>query len=129
MENPGMVIDTGIFIEFLRKPDKSKTVLKSLPNDAALFVSAVTVYELMMGATGQEKKNDIHILLDGIPVLPFTEEVSINAAEIYHDLRRRNLMMEFRDIFIAASAITFHLPVKTLNLGHFQRIQNLELAS
>ncbi|WP_439557965.1 type II toxin-antitoxin system VapC family toxin [Dyadobacter sp.] len=128
MENSGMVIDTGIFIEFLRKSDKSKTILASLPNDASLFVSAVTVYELMMGATNDEKKNDVRILLDGIPVLPFNEEVSVNAAEIYHNLRRRNLLIEFRDIFIAASAITFHLPVKTLNQGHFQRIENLILA-
>jgi predicted nucleic acid-binding protein len=81
-----------------------------------------------MGATNDDKKNDIRILLDGIPVLPFNEEVSVCAAEIYHSLRRRNQLIEFRDIFIAASAITFHLPVKTLNQGHFQRIENLILA-
>ncbi|MCF2491294.1 PIN domain-containing protein [Dyadobacter sp. CY347] len=46
-----MVVDTGLFIEHLRKSDKSKTTLASLPNDASIFVSAVTVYELMMGAT------------------------------------------------------------------------------
>ncbi|WP_225865676.1 type II toxin-antitoxin system VapC family toxin [Dyadobacter aurulentus] len=124
-----MVIDTGIFIEYLRKADKSRTVLASLPNEASLFVSAVTVYELMIGATSEEKKNDVRLLLDGIPVLPFTEKVAVNAAEIYHQLRRRNQMIEFRDIFIAASAITFHLPVKTLNLEHFQRVENLTVVS
>lgn len=50
------------------------------------------------------------------------------AAEIYHNLRRRNLLIEFRDIFIGATAITFQLPIKTLNLDHFQRIESLELA-
>jgi tRNA(fMet)-specific endonuclease VapC len=122
-----MVIDTSIFIEYLRKQNKSKTILASLPNDASLFVSAVTVYELMMGATDIQKKRDVEILLEGIPVLPFSEEVSIKAAEIYHNLRRRNLMIEFRDIFIGATAITFQLPIKTLNLAHFQRIESLEL--
>jgi tRNA(fMet)-specific endonuclease VapC len=122
-----MVIDTGIFIEYLRKQDKSRTILASLPNDASLFVSAVTVYELMMGATDIQKKRDVEILLEGIPVLPFSEEVSIKAAEIYHNLRRRNLLIEFRDIFIGATAITFQLPIKTLNLAHFQRIESLEL--
>jgi tRNA(fMet)-specific endonuclease VapC len=122
-----MVIDTGIFIEYLRKQDKSRTILASLPNDASLFVSAVTVYELMMGATDIQKKRDVEILLEGIPVLPFSEEVSIKAAEIYHNLRRRNLLIEFRDIFIDATAITFQLPIKTLNLAHFQRIESLEL--
>jgi tRNA(fMet)-specific endonuclease VapC len=122
-----MVIDTGIFIEYLRKQDKSRTVLASLPNDASLFVSAVTVYELMMGATDIQKKRDVEILLDGIPVLPFSEEVSFKAAEIYHNLRRRNLLIEFRDIFIGATAITFQLPIKTLNHAHFQRIESLDL--
>lgn len=112
MESTGLVIDTGIFIEYLRRPEKSKTVLASLPNDASLFVSAVTVYELMMGATNDQKKKDVEILLDGISILPFDEEVSLKAAELYHNLRRRNLMIEFRDIFIAATAIIFQLPSK-----------------
>ncbi|PSL32749.1 type II toxin-antitoxin system VapC family toxin [Dyadobacter jiangsuensis] len=128
MESTGLVIDTGIFIEYLRKPEKSKTILASLPNDASLFVSAVTVYELMMGATNDQKKKDVEILLEGVSVLPFDEEVSVKAAEIYHSLRRRNLMIEFRDIFIAATAIIFQLPIKTLNKDHFQRIEALELA-
>jgi len=107
-----MVIDTGIFIEFLRKRDKSKTILASLPINTSLFVSAVTVYELMMGATDLEKKNDVEILLEGIPVLPFNNEVSLKAAEIYHSLRRRNLMIEFRDIFIASTAIISNYQLK-----------------
>lgn len=122
-----MVIDTSIFIEFLRKRDKSKTILASLPNSTSLFVSAVTVYELMMGATDLQKKNDVAILLEGVPVLPFNNDVSLKAAEIYHNLRRRNQLIEFRDIFIAATAINFQLPIKTLNLEHFQRIETLEL--
>lgn len=128
MESTGLVIDTGIFVEYLRKPEKSKTILASLPNDASLFVSAVTVYELMMGATNDQKKKDVETLLDGISILPFDEEVSLKAADIYHNLRRRNLMIEFRDIFIAATAIIFQLPIKTLNKDHFQRIETLELA-
>lgn len=128
MESTGLVIDTGIFIEYLRKPEKSKTILASLPNDSSLFVSAVTVYELMMGATTDQKKKDVEILLEGISILPFDEEVSLKAAEIYHNLRRRNLIIEFRDIFIAATAIIFQLPIKTLNKDHFQRVEALELA-
>lgn len=128
MESTGLVIDTGIFIEYLRKPEKSKTILASLPNDASLFVSAVTVYELMMGATNDQKKKDVETLLDGISILPFDEEVALKAADIYHNLRRRNQMIEFRDIFIAATAIIFLLPIKTLNKDHFQRIETLELA-
>ncbi len=82
----------------------------------------------MMGATNDQKKKDVEILLEGVSVLPFDEEVSMKAAEIYHNLRRRNLMIEFRDIFIAATALVFQLPIKTLNKDHFQRIETLDLA-
>jgi tRNA(fMet)-specific endonuclease VapC len=127
VENTGMVIDTGIFIEYLRKSDKSKTILASLPNDAFLFVSAVTVYELTMGATDSQKQRDVETLLSGVSILPFPAEVSLKAAEIYHSLRRQNLLIEFRDIFIGATALSFQLPVKTLNQKHFQRIDSLEV--
>jgi len=86
------------------------------------------VYELMMGATNDQKKKDVEVLLEGVSVLPFDEEVSMKASEIYHNLRRRNLMIEFRDIFIAATALVFQLPIKTLNKDHFQRIETLDLA-
>ena len=82
----------------------------------------------MMGATNDQKKKDVEVLLEGVSVLPFDEEVSMKASEIYHNLRRRNLMIEFRDIFIAATALVFQLPIKTLNKDHFQRIETLDLA-
>jgi len=62
-----------------------------------------------------------------LPVLPFDENVSLQAGEIYHFLRRTNKMIEFRDIFIAATCINYNLPLKTLNKKHFQRIKNLRL--
>ena len=45
--------------------------------------------------------------------------------EIYHQLRQVNKMIEFRDIFIAATALVYNLPVKTLNKKHFARISGL----
>jgi len=49
------------------------------------------------------------------------------AAEVYHDLRKRNKMIEFRDLFIAATAIAHDLPVLTLNKKHFERIKGIEI--
>lgn len=36
-------------------------------------------------------------------------------------------MIEFRDIFIAATAIANNLPLLTLNEKHFSRVDNLSL--
>jgi tRNA(fMet)-specific endonuclease VapC len=122
-----MVIDTGIFIEHLRAKDKLNTTLYLLPDHTALFISSVTIYELYMGATTPEKETDAVLLTEDLVVLPFTDAVALKAAQIYHQLRRKNKMIEFRDIFIAATCIIHELPLIILNKKHFNRIEELQL--
>lgn len=55
MECAGMVIDTGIFNQHLRATIKERTVLYNLPTDKELCVLSISVYELYMGATDQQK--------------------------------------------------------------------------
>jgi predicted nucleic acid-binding protein len=122
-----MVVDTSIFIEFLRAKDKKKSELFAIIDSTQIYISSVSLYELLMGATTEEKLSDIKLLTDDLPVLPFDENVSRKAAEIYHQLRLDNKMIEFRDIFIAASCIVYDFPLKTLNKRHFERIKELKL--
>src|ERR1700722_10917097 len=100
-----LVVDTSIFIEYLRAADKRKTILFSIPDDTILFISAVTLYELYIGAVNDEKKKDIRLLTEDIAVLPFNDDVAVQSSVIYHELRKANQMIEFRDIFIAATCI------------------------
>lgn len=123
-----MVIDTSIFIEYLRAKDKRKTILFSIPDEAEIFISAVTLYELYMGATSVEKTQDVRILTEDIVVLPFSDQVAIRASAIYHELKGANQLIEFRDIFIAATCLVYELPLKTTNGKHFGRIKGLVLS-
>ena len=123
-----MVVDTSIFIEFLRKKNKTETVLFSLPENVQLAISSITLYELLMGATNKSKKEDIKLLTEDLLVLPFDRKVAEKSGEIYHQLRKENNMIEFRDIFIAATCLVYQMPVKTLNQKHFKRIANSEIA-
>jgi tRNA(fMet)-specific endonuclease VapC len=75
-----MVVDTGILIEHLRARDKSATTLFRLADEPQLFISAVSLYELYMGATSTEKMQDISRLIRNLTVLPFTDEVALRAA-------------------------------------------------
>lgn len=122
-----MVIDTSVFIEFLRARDKKDTTLYRLPDSIEYSLSSVTLFELYMGATSVEKKNDILLLTDSLSILPFDNEVAIKAGEIYHQLKKENKMIEFRDIFIAATCLIYELPLVTLNTKHFSRIKELSL--
>jgi predicted nucleic acid-binding protein len=122
-----MVIDTGIFIEHLRAKDKTSTTLFRLSDEPELFISAVSLYELYMGATTKEKMEDVKNITEDLSILPFTDEVALKAGEIYHHLRTTNKIIEFRDIFIAATCLTFNLPIATLNKKHFERIDQLRI--
>jgi len=122
-----MVVDTSIFIEYLRAKDKKKSTLFAIADSTQLYISSVTMYELLMGATDENKQKDIKLLTEDLPVLPFDESVSRKAAEIYHQLRLENRMIDFRDIFIAATCFVFELPLKTLNKKHFERIKGLDI--
>jgi len=80
-----------------------------------------------MGATTEEKRSDIRKLTRRITILPFDEDVARCAAGIYQYLRKSNQLIEFRDIFIAATCIAYNYPLKTANTKHFNRIENLRL--
>jgi predicted nucleic acid-binding protein len=80
-----------------------------------------------MGATNEQKRDDVHLLTEDVIVLPFGEEVSIKASEIYHELRSTNKMIEFRDIFIAATCLVYNMSILTTNISHFQRINGLQV--
>jgi len=120
-----MVADTSIFISFLRAKEKAKTKLYLLPDQTELHISTVTLYELLMGATDDVKKEDIRILTQPLTILPLTKPVAEKSAEIYHALRKRSKLIEFRDIFIGATALVHGLPLLTHNAKHFDRIDGL----
>lgn len=122
-----MVVDTGILIEHLRAKDKLSTTLYRILEGTEIYISAVTIYELYMGATTNDKIADVRAITESFTVLPFTNAIAQKAAEIYHDLRLKNQMIEFRDIFIAATCIVNGLPIVTLNKKQFKRIAGLKI--
>jgi tRNA(fMet)-specific endonuclease VapC len=122
-----MVIDTCIFIEHLRAKDRTTTTLYNIPEGEKLFLSAVTLYELHMGAPTADKKQRIEAIIEDLEVLPFTAEVAEKAGQIYHELKRTNSLIEFRDIFIAATCIVYDQPIITSNKKHFKRIEELKI--
>jgi len=127
METKSMVIDSGIFIEYLRAKNKKKTILHNIPNDSEIFISSVTLYELYAGATNERKWDDVTKLTEDLPVLSFTESTAQEAAKIFQKLKKRNQLIEFRDIFIGATAKIYQLPVKTINKKDYTRIEGLKI--
>ncbi|HEY2580514.1 MAG TPA: type II toxin-antitoxin system VapC family toxin [Mucilaginibacter sp.] len=122
-----MVIDTSIIIDHLRSKDKLTSKLYQLSDEPELCISAVSMYELYMGATSKDKEKDIKLVTESLIILPFTNAVALQASKIYHQLKKKNELIEFRDIFIAATCMVNELPIATLNKKHFKRIEGLKI--
>jgi len=129
MEHRKVLIDTSVIIDHLRKRDKPKSMLFTIADRFNLFVSSITVFELYAGATDERKKKDIENIISTAEVIPFSTDIAKEAGELYISLKKENRILEIRDIFIAATAATFNLPIVTLNRDHFERIKKIELLS
>ena len=125
MGNKRILIDTSVIITFLRSKEKSKTSFWKLINEYECCVSSITVFELYAGAIDKTKVNDINKILNFLRVIEFSNETAELASNIYKELRSKNKLIEFRDIFIAATAIQENISISTKNKKHFQRIRNL----
>lgn len=105
-----MIVDTSIVIQYIRTKNKSETILYNLTNQDKISISTVSLYELYIGANSVDKKNDIQLVTRDLVVLPFTYPASLKAAEIFLQLKSKNQLIEFRDIFIAATCLVNNCP-------------------
>ncbi|MGD2090917.1 MAG: type II toxin-antitoxin system VapC family toxin [Candidatus Aminicenantes bacterium] len=126
MENRRVLIDTSVLIDFFRKKNKKKSLLYKIRKTHEIYASSVSEFEFLAGVKGDVVKSLKHFFNE-INVIPFDSNAAAIASSIYKDLKARNLVIEFRDIFIAATAIAKDLPISTLNRNHFERIEELEI--
>ena len=126
MENRGVLIDTSILIDFFRKENKKSSTLYKIQENRTLYASTITEFEFLAGVK-DEKILSLRHFFSRINILPFDSKAAVKASSIFKDLKRKNQIIEFRDIFIAATALANHLPISTLNFVHFKRIKDLEI--
>jgi tRNA(fMet)-specific endonuclease VapC len=122
-------LDTNILIDHKRaKPsEKAKTVLFRLASGHyQLAISTITAYELLRGDNQNEDQYWLQ-MFENLQVLPLDLVVCQTAANVYKNLKRRSLLIEPEDLFIAATALRHGLKLATSNLKHFSRVDGLQL--
>jgi predicted nucleic acid-binding protein len=127
MEAGNLLIDTSIIIDHLRKKNKKKSRYYHIVDKYALFISTITVFELYAGAVNDQKKQDILNILEYVTILPFTTTTAQKSGELYLSLLKENQVIESKDLFIAATALSNGMPLMTLNLKHFERVKELNV--
>ena len=126
MEDRRIVVDTSVVIDHFRKKDKRRSLLYGLARKNTLFLSAISRFEFLVG-TKPDQIDQTKRIVEGFYVLSFNSSAADAACDIARELKAKNKIIEFRDIFIAATAISNGMPLSTLNTGHFERIDGLEL--
>ena len=126
MEDRRILIDTSVVIDHFRKKNKQKSLLYELSKGNKLFLSAISKFEFLVG-TKPSQISQTKKLIEGFFILSFNSNVATVASDIAKKLKKTNRIIEFRDIFIAATAIANDIPLSTLNINHFERIDDLEL--
>ncbi len=66
-------------------------------------------------------------LVSPFEVLPCTPEVSWRYGRLYRYLRENGLLIDANDLWIAATALAFGMPVVTRNEKHFARVPELNV--
>jgi len=127
MAYPRVLTDTSVITDFLRKRNKRNSALWRIRENNACFMSSVTLFELQCGAVTEKHSEDIGKLRKWIGTIPFDNEIAEISSIIYQRLKQEHRLIEFRDIFIAGTAIAENLCVATLNTKHFERIREIDL--
>lgn len=120
------MIDTTVFIDYFRKKNKSNSLFYDVSVHYRIATSAICYFEICAGA----KEKDVEFLntlFQKMNILSFSTAEAKKAAQLYQMLRRNNKLVEFRDLFIAATALFHDLTLVTLNQKHFTRIPGLKI--
>ncbi|MCP5104933.1 MAG: type II toxin-antitoxin system VapC family toxin [bacterium] len=125
MEEALVLCDTNVFINFFNGNEETVNIFKELGVERILIPS-VTVMELYQGMGNKNELRDMKKKIKHYSILHFDSDVSRLAIE-YIDRFSLSHHLQIPDAIIAASAVTFHLPLFTYNVKDFRFIPNIEL--
>ena len=120
-----LLIDTDIFIDYLKGMPPAKAVFRS--RDIDIYCSILTKKELLSktGLKDSERKKIISILRD-LKTISIDPDISLKYSDLlanYHDNR-----LQPPDAIIAATAWSKKLPLLTRNRRHFSYIEEIRLS-
>jgi len=126
LENKRILVDTSLLIEHFRKKKKEDSYLFRISKDYILSLSVISEFEMLVG-TKQHQMSDVKQIIEYFDILMYDSKVAEISASIAIELKAKNKLIDFKDIFIAATAISNNLILATLNYKHFELIPKLEI--
>ena len=128
----GLIVDTNVFISCERRGEPID--LSPWEPSEDVFISAVTVSELLMGvhrADNEARRNRraafVEPIITSLTVLDFTRDVARCHAKLYADLAAQGQLIGAHDLIIAATAMHHNHSLLTDNVHEFSRVPGLKV--
>jgi tRNA(fMet)-specific endonuclease VapC len=117
-----VLADTSVLIDYMRRLQKDQTLMHTLFERSMPVVAAVTEFEFCIGRNAQNTRL-MSSMMAKIPVIPMDTTIAKIAIDVHRTLKQKNALIGTNDIFIAATALRFEIPIATLNRKHFSRLE------
>ena len=120
-----LLIDTDIFIDFLKERSAAKAVFRS--KDIDIYCSILTKKELVNkpGLKDSERKKIVSIFR-GLKTISIDPNISLKYSDLLVKYQGQSLQPP--DAIIAATAWSKKLPLLTRNRRHFSYIEDIKLS-
>ena len=99
-----------------------------LHGDARLYLPFTVAGEMAAGVSVRDRAR-WEAFLAPFYVLPSTAEVSWHYGRAFRHLHDNGQLIGANDLWIAATALAYRMPVVTRNVDHFRRVPGLEVES
>lgn len=120
------LLDSGLVIRHLRGHRQAVRLLRGLGKAGRLAIASVTRLEVHAGMMAGEEYLT-QKLLSRFVTYDLDREVADRAGDLIRLSRQRGNTLSVPDAIIAATAITHHLSLVTLNQTHFAGIPGLRI--
>ena len=110
------LIDTDVWIDFLRGEPQALSFVKQLPNEVA--ISSISVAELYAGVRDGSESQALSELLDTLEVIELNRDIAQIGGLIRRDMGKSH-GLGLNDALIAATAVYRHACLYTLNIKHY----------
>lgn len=110
------LVDTDVWIDFLRGAPQAVGFVKQLPSDVA--ISSISVAELYAGVREGAESQALTDLLDSLDVIELNRDMAQTGGLIRRDFGKSH-GLGLNDALIAATAVHSKACLYTLNLKHY----------
>jgi tRNA(fMet)-specific endonuclease VapC len=123
-----IIADTGVLIDYLAGAEPAASRIALELETGALRTTAVSRFELVVGARSPRQAAAIQLLLDAVPALPFDDTAADRAAAVRRTLEQRGHPIGMADSMIAGIVLATGGILLTRNVKHFERVDGLKIS-